>query len=135
VDNEDKKILLQLTRDMAASQQQLQMLTEQIKQHVEVTTEELKTINRLDSEQNSILAAQQKSLDIHIEGVNTLKKLYISHREENKQEMKLMRQEVNARLEALELPYDYIKFSGKVFTWCAGALGVIAGVLKIVGMW
>ena len=135
MNNEDRKILLQLHRDMAASQQQLQMLTEQIKNHIDVTSEELKTINRLDSEQNSILAAQQKSLDIHIEGVNTLKKLYISHREDNKKELKLLRQEMNARLEALEMPYDYIKFSGKVFTWCAGALGVIAGVLKIIGMW
>lgn len=140
--DDEKKLLTDIHREVGVTQEQIKNVHEKLDTHITTTQNELKSINELDSEQNIILTEHKKSLDAHIEGVRTLKELYVAHREETKEELNLMRedlnikhQESNARIKALEQPYDFIKYFGKVAAWVTSVLTVVMVALKILDLW
>jgi hypothetical protein len=139
---DEKKLLIDIHREVGVTQEQVKNVADKVDTHINKSSEEFQKINELDAEQNIILQQHKQSLDIHIEGVNTLKDLYIAHRKESKEELDLLREDLNlkhtetsARIEALEQPYDFIKYIGKVFAWIVPIVSVLAGIAKIFEVW
>ena len=75
---------------------------------------EIKKINKLDEDQN-------KSLDKHIEGVNTLKAMHSD-----------LKDEIDARLDRLEQPRKLLKLLQKVIIYASGIASLAYGVLKLL---
>lgn len=82
--------------------------------HIQKTSYELKLINDQDEIQN-------KLLDAHIAGVNTLKMIHEEHVKENE-----------TRFKSLEEPRKFLKTATKVVVWL-GSLGVaVVGILEAI---
>lgn len=134
---DDKKdslaMLVEIYREVGETKTNVENVSRKLDSHIEYSSSELKRINELDNEQNRIL-------DKHIEGVNTLKDMHVAHRMETHHQIALLQEnletqkkETAARIEALEKPYDLVKFAGKVVVWVAGVAGAIAALLKLFG--
>lgn len=139
---DEKKLLIDIHREVGVTQTKVEAVADTVNTHIQTTKAEFDKINELDAEQNLILAAHKASLDTHIEGVNTLKEMYVSHRQESEEKISILRENLKmrheesiARIEALEKPYDFVKYAGKVAVWVGGILGVVLTVLKIMEMW
>lgn len=124
--------LVDIYREVGETKVSVEGISSKLDNHVEYSLTEFSKINELDAEQNRIL-------DKHIEGVNTLKQLYIEHRAESKEQIELLktslevqRTECNGRLAALERPYDLVKFAGKVVVVLGGIIGAIWTILKFL---
>ena len=137
---EEKKLLVDIYREVGVTQEKVGGLDKKLDDHIRYTQEEFRAINELDNKQNLILAEHKQSLDVHIEGVNTLKEMYVAHRREAKEELKMLREsldikyiEASARISVLEKPYDLLKYIGKVAAWLIPVVGLVSGVLKALG--
>lgn len=139
----DKKdpTLSDIYREVGETKVSVKAINEKVDKHVDMTQIALKEINELDAQQNVILNEHKLSLDKHIEGVNTLREMHVSHRAETaeqinllKQSVDLQRQECVGRLEALEKPYDLVKFAGKVIIWVGSIAGAIYGIIKLLAV-
>jgi phosphomevalonate kinase len=126
-------MLTDIYREVGETKVTVENLSKKMEGHIDHATLEFRRINELDNEQNRIL-------DKHIEGVNTLKDMHLAHRMETHQQIELLKQSVelqkkesDARIQALEKPYDLVKFAGKVIVWVAGVAGALAGLLKLFG--
>lgn len=133
--NSEKKdifpILTDIYRDLGETKAIVDRVDERLSSHIKFSLEELNKINELDAEQNRIL-------DKHIEGVNTLKKMYIAHRDETKQQIELLREslslqkdEHDKRINSLEKPYDLLKLIGKVSVWACGIVSLVYVSLQV----
>jgi len=112
--NEDDEIIKLLRRISDSSdvmQENIVSLDKKVDLHIQRTEYELKRINELDEHQNRLL-------DQHIEGVNTLKKWCDQHEQANRE-----------RFEMLEEPAKWIKTTVKI----AMALGGLATAILTVG--
>lgn len=89
-------------------------LDKKVDLHVQRTEYELKSIHEQD-------AIQNKLLDQHIEGVNTLKRIYDAHDASN-----------NARFSELEKPRQYLKTTTKLLLWLGGIGTAAMGILELV---
>lgn len=125
---DDSSMLVQIHREVGETKISVENLSNNLDRHISYTREELHKINQLDQEQN-------RSLDKHIEGVNTLKELYLNHKKESEQRINLLtesidlqKQELTLRIQTLERPYDILKYVGKTIIWVAT---VGAGILTI----
>lgn len=130
----DSALLTQIYREVGETKTAVKSVDSKIDNHIEYSLHEFAKINELDSEQNRIL-------DKHIEGVNTLREMHVAHRNETKQQIEILKEslelqkdECNERLQTLEKPYDLLKLIGKVAVWMGGILGVIYVALKIAVM-
>lgn len=81
--------------------------------HIQKTEYELRRINEMDEIQN-------KLLDQHIEGVNTLKKMHEAHEKIDLE-----------RFDRLESPRKWFKDSAKVLIAIGTFAGAVAGFLKL----
>lgn len=81
--------------------------------HIQKTEFELKQINKMDEVQN-------KLLDQHIEGVNTLKLIHDEHVKEN-----------NLRFSKLEAPRRWFRDSLKILISLGALAGAVAGFMKL----
>lgn len=125
-----QELLTEIYREVGEQKTQVRTMTDRLEQHISMTQEELKAINALDAEQNRIL-------DAHIAGVNTLKEMHVQHREEAKEQLQVLQsmlenqsKDSDERLKALERPYDLIKYAGKVIMWVGGISGAILAITK-----
>lgn len=132
-ENNSQSLLADIYREVGETKVTVENVSRKLDSHIEYATAELKKINELDNEQNRIL-------DKHIEGVNTLKDMHLAHRMETHQQIQLLQQsfelqkrEAEARIEALEKPYDLVKFAGKIIVWVATVGGALVGLLKLFG--
>jgi superfamily II helicase len=136
LDEEFKTLLIDELRTLSSIQKETSecfvQLDKKLDLHIQKTQHELEKINTLDLHQNDLL-------DQHIRGVNTIKDMHVSHREETKQQIEIMsqkldlqRQETVARLETLEKPYDLVKYAGKVLTWVGAIAGSLYAILKLM---
>lgn len=131
---QDSKLLTNIYREVGEARTQIKVINEKLDSHINLTLKELKSINELDNEQNRIL-------DVHIAGVNTLKELYVAHRKETSEQIRLLRdslecqkKELQARLTALEESEKLIKYLGKVIMW-VGTLTIGAIITSYVKGW
>lgn len=91
----------------------LAALDKKIELHIQSTEYELRRINEQDDVQNRLL-------DEHISGVNTLKNIHFSYAKDT-----------DARLDTLETPRKWIKTSFKLFLTIGGIASAIAGIMKL----
>lgn len=140
--NEDKReaTLSDIYREVGETKVSVNSLNDKVEKHIDTTQGALKEINDLDAQQNLILNEHKLSLDKHIEGVNTLRDMHVAHRKETaeqitllKEGIQLQREECTGRLEALEKPYDFLKFLGKVGAWVSTIAGAIYMLMKLSG--
>lgn len=134
--SEDQKassMLADIYREVGETKVNVENVSKKLDNHIDNTVMELRRINELDTEQNRIL-------DKHIEGVNTLKDMHVAHRVETitqidilKQNLELQRKEVDARMEAIEKPFELVKYAGKVLIWVGSAAGAIAAIIALFG--
>lgn len=131
---DDQKLLTEIYREVGETKATMKSVEKRVEDHIGFSSEEFKKIHELDTEQNRIL-------DKHIEGVNTLKEMYIAHRVETieqiqllKDSLKVQRDEASARIEALEKPYDLLKFAGKVVVAVGAVAGAIVAIAQLLGM-
>ena len=89
-------------------------LDKKVDLHIQRTEYELKSINEQD-------AIQNKLLDQHIEGVNTLKKIYDAHELSN-----------NERFAKIEEPRKFLKNVTKVLLWLGGLGTAAMGILEVI---
>lgn len=89
-------------------------LDKKVDLHIQKTEHELRSINELDKVQN-------KLLDQHIEGVNTLKKIYDAHESSN-----------NARFSELEKPRQFLTTATKMVLWLGGIGTAVMGILELI---
>lgn len=87
-------------------------LDKKVDLHIQKTEYELKAINHQDEVQN-------KLLEEHIEGVNTLKKIHEEHVKEN-----------NTRFSKLEAPRKFIKSATRLLLWAGGIGASITGIVE-----
>lgn len=122
----DSKMLVEIYREVGETKVSVDNLIERLGQHIDYTQVELQKINKLDQEQNS-------SLDRHIEGVNTLKELYLNHKKETDERMNLIalqRQDLEARVIKVEKPYDIAKSIGRIIMWVVTAGAALAAIVQ-----
>ena len=111
LDDEDLKRLLDRIADqLEETQKTVVALDKKLDLHIQKTEYELKEINKLDQIQNEQLA-------LHIQGVDTLKKLYESHEKADVE-----------RFASLEAPSKWLKFTAKLVM----GLGAIAGSVMAI---
>lgn len=132
-DNKNQEMLTKIYREVGETKTSVYNLNKRLEDHINLTLTELKAINELDNEQNRIL-------DVHIAGVRNLEKLYTAHRKEGLEQLAILKEllqnhkaEMNARIEALEKPYDLIKYAGKVIMWVGGVSGAVYGIARLFG--
>lgn len=89
-------------------------LDKKVDLHIQRTEYELKSIHEQD-------AIQNKLLDQHIEGVNTLKKIYDVHEASN-----------NTRFAKLEEPRKFLKSATKAVLWLGGLGTAAMGIIEII---
>lgn len=89
-------------------------LDKKIDLHIQKTEYELQRINEMDEVQNRLL-------DEHISGVNTLKDIHV-----------LYAKATDARLEVLETPRKWIQNSFKILIVIGAISGAIAGITKLL---
>lgn len=138
---EKKNLLTEIYREVGETKTSVKGLDKKVDTHIDKTEQALKDINEQDAEQNIILSEHKQSLDLHIEGVNTLRDMHVAHRREAAEQMVILRealdiqrQECDARIEALEKPYDLVKLMGKVAVWLGGVAGAIYGIIRLLGV-
>lgn len=124
-------VLLDIYREVGETKVAIDSLDKKVETHIRFSLEEFNKINELDQEQNSIL-------DKHIEGVNTLKAMYVEHRKESLKQiailnetLELQKKEYEVRLKEVEEPLAFIKYLGKVLMWVAS---ISAGILAIANL-
>lgn len=134
-------ILMNIYREVGETKTFVKSLDSKLEKHIEYSSEEFNKINNLDMEQN-------RSLDRHIEGVNTLKELYIAHRVESIEQIQLLKDSlevqkkdsennnklIEARLQSLEKPGTLIKYAGKVLVWVGTVLAALVSIIKLMGL-
>lgn len=130
---DDRQMLADIYREVGETKITVEAVSKKLDSHVDSTAQELKRINDLDNEQNRIL-------DKHIEGVNTLKDMHVAHRVEMiaqidlmKQNLELQKRETEARIQAIEKPFEFFKYAGKVLIWVGSAAGAIAAIMALFG--
>lgn len=123
-------MLADIHREVGETSVAVKNVDKKIDSHIDYSLKEFKAINKLDAEQNRIL-------DKHVEGVNTLKDMHVAHRAETKEQiglltesLKVQKKDSHERLEALERPYELVKYAGKVFVWVLGV-----AVAALIGAW
>lgn len=89
-------------------------LDKKVDLHIQKTEYELKNIHEQD-------AVQNKLLDQHIEGVNTLKKMFERHDKEDRE-----------RFAKLEEPRKFIKTVTRIVLWTGGIGTAVMGVLELL---
>lgn len=89
-------------------------LDKKVDLHIQRTEYELKNIHEQD-------AIQNKLLDQHIEGVNTLKRIYDAHDASN-----------NTRFEKLEKPREWIKTTTRIIIWLGGIGTAVVAVVEMI---
>jgi len=89
-------------------------LDKKVDLHIQKTEYELKAINEQDEIQNRLL-------DQHIEGVNTLKMIHEEHVKEN-----------NLRFSQLEKPREFIKTATRAVLWLGGIGTALIGIVELV---
>ena len=132
-DKDNSSMLADIYREVGETKVTVEAVSKKLDSHVDATAVELRRINDLDNEQNRIL-------DKHIEGVNTLKDMHVAHRIEMiaqldimKQTLELQKAESEARIEAIEKPFEFVKYAGKVLVWVGTAAGAIAAIMALFG--
>lgn len=134
-------MLADIHREVGETRTKVEGMETTLGDHIKHTRNELSKINELDAEQNRIL-------DKHIEGVNTLKEMHVAHRNETKKQIesleesiKLQREalgvqkaELVARLVEIEKPVLSAKAVGKAALWTIATLIAIAGLLVKLGV-
>lgn len=127
-----------LSNDQKDTKNCISMLDKKVSLHIQKTEYEFEKINALDQQQNEIL-------DKHIEGVNTLKKMYSLQKEdfENRlqQQVEAYKKDLKAhhdRLRSIEKPRETRRYLAKLLSKIGGgisvAAGAIYGVLKLFGI-
>lgn len=131
-DRNNSQMLADIYREVGETKVTVEAVSKKLDSHVDSTAMELRRINDLDNEQNRIL-------DKHIEGVNTLKDMHVAHRVEMiaqldimKQNLELQKTETEARLKVLEAPRNFIKYAGKVVIWVGSIAGAIAAIVALL---
>lgn len=134
---EDNKLdsmamLTEIYREVGETKTTIGNVDTKLDKHIDYSLNEFGKINTLDAEQNRIL-------DKHIEGVNTLKEMHIAHRAESEQKLSLLQESIrlqkdehDQRINALEKPYDLLKLAGKVFVWCGGIAGALYAIAQLI---
>lgn len=132
-EDRNNTLLTDIYREVGETKVTVKNVSRKLDDHISATSSELKRINDLDMEQNRIL-------DKHIEGVNTLKDMHVAHRIETitqidilKETLELQKKETEARLKYIEKPFELIKYAGKVVMWVGAVAGAIAGIIKLFG--
>jgi dynactin complex subunit len=91
-------------------------LDKKLELHIQRTEFELNRINELDANQN-------KLLDEHIAGVNTLKNMYETHEKKDEE-----------RFSQVMAPAKWLLNTLKVVTITGGAAGALAAIFKLIKM-
>ena len=109
------EILAKISVQVDHTQKCLDMLDQKVDLSVKKLESEIIAINKLDEQQNKIL-------EEHIAGVNTLKQMH-----------ELQKKEVAARLAELEKPGEWLKMTRKGILWLGGIAAALAAILKLIG--
>ena len=109
------EVLAKISSQVDHTQKCLDMLDQKVDLSVKKLEAEIVAINRLDEQQNRIL-------EEHIAGVNTLKEMH-----------ELQKKEVAARLAELEKPGEWLKMTRKGILWLGGIAAAITTILKLIG--
>lgn len=132
-EDRNSQMLTDIYREVGETKVTVEAVSKKLDSHIDSTATELRRINDLDNEQNRIL-------DKHIEGVNTLKDMHVAHRIEMiaqldimKQNLELQKAESEARIKAIEKPFELVKYAGKVLVWVGTAAGAIAAIMALFG--
>lgn len=133
-DNKNGVNLVEVYREVGETKILITNLSEQLKTFIDKTQIELEKINQLDQEQN-------KSLDLHIAGVQTLQKMYIEHKSASDtqiqlltESIKIQKQDLELRMTKVEKPYEIVKYIGKAIVWVATVGAGLATIIKWVQM-
>lgn len=113
-EDEIKTLLIRLASKADETKDSIACLDKKLDLHIQKTEYELKRINELDDVQNRLL-------DQHIEGVNTLKKMYEAHEADDLE-----------RFQKLEAPRRWAQFTVKVFITVGSIAAAVAGIAKLL---
>jgi hypothetical protein len=113
-DDELRLLLLRIADKSDETQKSIIGLDKKVDLHIQKTEYELKEINKLDQIQNQQLAD-------HIEGVNTLKKMYEAHEKADAD-----------RFADIEAPRKWFKFTVKFLMGMGALAGSIMAVIKFL---
>ena len=108
------EILGKISSQVADTQVCLEKLNNKVDLSTQKLQSEIEKINQLDEQQNKIL-------DEHIAGVNTLKEMHT-----------LQKNEVGARLKDLEKPREWLKMTRKGILWLGGLAAAVMTILKLL---
>lgn len=121
LEKEFRSIVVSELREIKNGQSDLESCVEKLDKKLDLNIQkleyELQNVSKLDESQN-------RMLDEHMKRSDTLEKMLL-----------MFRKEMSARIEALEQPYDFIKYLGKVAAWSSAILGLVIVILKILGKW
>jgi hypothetical protein len=107
------EILSRISNQVNSTQLCLDKLNSKVDLSTQKLQSEIEKINKLDEQQN-------RMLDEHIAGVNTLKKIH-----------ELQKEEVGKRLKELEKPREWLKTTRKGVLWLGGIAASVYSILKL----
>lgn len=90
---------------------------------VDFLSEDMKEVKAQDLIQN-------KLIDEHIAGVNSLKQLI----QIESAKFEVYKTETDARLKILEFPFKFIQTNKKALVWIGGICSALAGIAKFAGL-
>lgn len=108
------EILEQISEQVGKTFAGLDKLNSKVDLSTQKLQSEVEKINQLDEQQNRIL-------DEHIAGVNTLKAMHLEQREA-----------IHKRLSELEKPREWLKMTRKGLIWLAGTAAAVMTLLKFL---
>lgn len=108
------EILDRISDQVTSTQKCLDKLNSKVDLSTQKLQSEIEKINKLDEQQNKIL-------DEHIAGVNTLKKMH-----------ELQKEEVRKRLQELEKPREWLKTTRKGILWLGGIAAALYSILRLL---
>jgi len=114
-------ILTKVSDQVEFTQKCLDNLNNKLELSTQKLQSEIEKINHLDEQQNKIL-------DEHIAGVNTLKDILAVQKEE----VRLLEKSINLKITALEKPAVWLSTTSKVLLAFGAAAGAVTLILKLI---
>ncbi len=108
------ELLNKLTERSEETAHMVGKLDKSIALHIQKTEYELEKIRELDKHQNEILAE-------HVAGVNTLKAMY-----------ETLKEDIQKRLDSLEAPQKWLNTTKKILLWLAAIAGAIVALKNAI---
>lgn len=124
----------ELSEEMKACYKSIINLDKRLSLREQAISHEFEKINKLDQEQNRLL-------DEHIAGVNTLKKMLVLQKKELKAIISILENQTSERFEKIDDRIDDVEApqkAAKIFVKFVGGIGILVssifGVLKLFGI-